>query len=84
MAYCMAQYRNVYINNGKARPCCWYERKELKNKVHQLTDIVDVFHSQEFNAIRENTDPNLVVVGNVKCTRKRAEKVIGNYGMNVK
>ena len=57
MAYCMAQYRNVYINNGKARPCCWYERKELKNKVHQLTDIVDVFHSQEFNAIRENTDP---------------------------
>ena len=58
MAYCMAQYRNVYINNGKARPCCWYERKELKNKVEQLSNIVDVFHSEEFNKIRTNTDLN--------------------------
>jgi sulfatase maturation enzyme AslB (radical SAM superfamily) len=54
MAYCMAQYRNVYINNGKARPCCWYERKELNNKVDNLIDIVDVFNSDEFEAIRNN------------------------------
>ena len=50
----MAPYRNVYINNGKARPCCWYERRELKNKVDNLIDIVDVFHSEEFDKAREN------------------------------
>lgn len=54
MAYCMAQFRNVYINNGKARPCCWYERKDLNNKVDNLIDIVDVFQSDEFEAIRNN------------------------------
>lgn len=54
MAYCMAPYRNVYINNGKARPCCWYERRELKNSVDNLNDIVDVFQSEEFDQIREN------------------------------
>ena len=54
MAYCMAPYRNVYINNGKARPCCWYERRELKNKVDNLIDIVDVFQSEEFDKTREN------------------------------
>ena len=54
MAYCMAPYRNVYINNGKARPCCWYERRELNNSVENLTDIVRVFNSEEFNKAREN------------------------------
>lgn len=65
MAYCMAQYRNVYINNGKARPCCWYERKELNNKVEKLIDIVDVFESQEFEAIRN--DPSDRPTGCWKC-----------------
>ena len=51
----MAQFRNLYINNGKARPCCWYERKELDNKVENLADIVDVFYSKEFDDIRNNT-----------------------------
>lgn len=50
----MAPYRNVYINNGKARPCCWYERRELSNKVNNLIEIVDVFHSEEFDKAREN------------------------------
>ena len=54
MAYCMAQFRNIYINNGKARPCCWYERKELDNKVDKLIDVVDVFNSEEFESIRNN------------------------------
>lgn len=54
MAYCMAPYRNIYINNGKARPCCWYERRELDNKVEKLVDIVDVFKSSEFDRTREN------------------------------
>lgn len=54
MAYCMAPYRNVYINNGKARPCCWYERRELNNSVENLTDIVRVFNSEEFDKAREN------------------------------
>jgi molybdenum cofactor biosynthesis enzyme MoaA len=54
MPYCMAPFRNVYINNGKARPCCWYERTELKNKVENLIDIVEVFNSEEFNGIRNN------------------------------
>lgn len=54
MANCMAPYRNVYINNGKARPCCWYERRELSNKVENLIDIVDVFQSEEFDKAREN------------------------------
>lgn len=65
MAYCMAQYRNVYINNGKARPCCWYERRELNNKVENLVDIVDVFHSEEFDAIRNN--PSERPTGCWKC-----------------
>lgn len=51
----MAPFRNIYINNGKARPCCWYERRELNNKVENLVDIVDVFHSEEFENIRNNT-----------------------------
>jgi len=54
MAYCMAQFRNVYINNGKARPCCWYDRTELTNKVDNLVDVIDVFNSKEFEAIRNN------------------------------
>ena len=54
MAYCMAPFRNVYINNGKARPCCWYERRELTNKVDNLIEVVDVFNSNEFDAIRNN------------------------------
>lgn len=54
MAYCMAPYRNIYINNSKARPCCWYERRELNNKVDKLIDIVDVFNSSEFDNTREN------------------------------
>jgi len=65
MAYCMAQYRNVYINNGKARPCCWYERRELNNKVENLVDIVDAFHSEEFDAIRNN--PSERPTGCWKC-----------------
>jgi sulfatase maturation enzyme AslB (radical SAM superfamily) len=52
----MAPFRNIYVNNGKARPCCWYERTELNNKIENLKDAVDVFHSDEFNAIRANTD----------------------------
>jgi hypothetical protein len=54
MAYCMAPYRNVYINNNKARPCCWYDRHELKNKTEKLIDIVDVFKSEEFDQARIN------------------------------
>lgn len=65
MTYCMAQYRNIYINNGKARPCCWYDRKELDNKVENLADIVDVFHSKEFDAIRN--DPSDRPRGCWKC-----------------
>ena len=54
MTYCMAPFRNVYINNGKARPCCWYERRELKNKTETLADIPNSFFSEEFDAIRNN------------------------------
>lgn len=55
MAYCMAPFRNIYVNNGKARPCCWYERTELDNKIENLKDAVDVFNSDEFQSIRNNT-----------------------------
>lgn len=55
MTYCMAPFRNVYINNGIARPCCWYERRELNNKVENLKDIVDIFNSEEFDNIRNDT-----------------------------
>jgi sulfatase maturation enzyme AslB (radical SAM superfamily) len=65
MAYCMAAFRNVYINNGKARPCCWYERRELDNKVENLADIVDVFYSKEFDDIRNN--PSTRPPGCWKC-----------------
>lgn len=65
MVYCMAPFRNIYINNGKARPCCWYERKELNNKVENLTDIVDVFNSDEFEVIRNN--PSTRPSGCWKC-----------------
>ena len=54
MAYCMAPFRNVYINNGTARPCCWYDRKDLTNKVETLTEAVDVFYSTEFDNIRNS------------------------------
>lgn len=50
----MAPFRNIYVNNGKARPCCWYERTELNNKIKNLKDAVDVFNSDEFEAIRNN------------------------------
>lgn len=61
----MAAFRNVYINNGKARPCCWYERRELDNKVENLADIVDVFYSKEFDDIRNN--PSTRPPGCWKC-----------------
>ena len=56
MAYCMAPFRNVYINNGTARPCCWYDRKDLTNKVETLTEAVDVFYSTEFDNIRKDQE----------------------------
>ena len=65
MAYCMAAFRNVYINNDKARPCCWYERRGLDNKVENLADIVDVFYSKEFDDIRNN--PSTRPPGCWKC-----------------
>jgi hypothetical protein len=65
MTYCMAPYRNVYINNGIARPCCWFERTELHNKVNNLKDVVDVFYSQEFDAIRNDTSER--PIGCWKC-----------------
>ena len=54
MSYCTAPFRNVYINNGKARPCCWYERRELTNSVSKLSEVVDVFNSDEFDRARKN------------------------------
>jgi len=49
MIYCMAPYRNVYLNNGIARPCCWYDRSKLNNRVEKLIDIKDVFGKEGFD-----------------------------------
>ena len=56
MKYCMAPYRGVYINNNKVRPCCWYDRTDLKNSPTKLVEAVDVFNSKEFDDIRQNQD----------------------------
>ena len=54
MAYCMAPYRNLHIQNGIAKPCCWYNKKYINNTVDKLADSADIFHSEEFDAIRIN------------------------------
>ena len=41
MTYCMAPFRNIYVNNGKARPCCWYERTKLNNKIETIFMVAD-------------------------------------------
>lgn len=45
----MAPYRNVYLNNGIARPCCWYDRSKLNNRIEKLIDIKTVFGKEGFD-----------------------------------
>ncbi len=53
MTWCMAPYRNAYIQNGVVRPCCWYDKTKLNNKVDSLSQAGDIFHSDEFDFVRK-------------------------------
>lgn len=48
----MAPKRGAYINNNRIRPCCWFDRKGVTNKIDNLIDVINVFHSEEMDDIR--------------------------------
>jgi hypothetical protein len=52
MTWCKAPYRNAYVQNGIVRPCCWYDRHKLTNRISNLADAGDVFYSDEFDNVR--------------------------------
>lgn len=52
----MAPFRGAYIINNKVRPCCWYDRKAVDNRIETLADMKDVFYSTEFDKIRANKE----------------------------
>lgn len=56
MTWCMAPYRNAYVQNGVVRPCCWYDKNKLFNRVEKLSGAGDVFYSDEFDGVRVSPD----------------------------
>lgn len=56
MSFCMAPFRGAYIINNKVRPCCWYDRNAVSNRIETLADMKNVFYSTEFDNIRSNKE----------------------------
>ena len=54
MAYCMAPYRNIYIYENAAGPCCWYDKNQRVKNVEKLSDLADIFNSETLDKIRAN------------------------------
>jgi molybdenum cofactor biosynthesis enzyme MoaA len=50
--FCPAPFLGTYINGNKVSPCCWYDRKSLKDNLTSLNSLEDVFNGKEFQDIR--------------------------------
>ncbi len=68
-SYCTAAFRSIYLNNGVARPCCWYSRQEIQNKNTSLSDVNQVFLSKEFEEIREKMEAGIEIPACLTCNQ---------------
>lgn len=65
--FCQAPFRSTYLNNGVARPCCWFDKKQLENRNTTIQDLQSTFHSHDFEQVRELMRSDLPVPACQKC-----------------